>query len=108
MIDAYYTIRPTIVEQTVRQEKVVDVQPVVHREVIAPEVHHVEKHSYEKVPTTGPSSITHQAVVEETVKPHIINEVQPVVHREVPVVNVQHVEQHISEHIVKPTVHTKV
>jgi hypothetical protein len=100
-------VHPTIVQQTARPERIVEVQPVVHREIDAPQVHVIEKHMYEQVRSTGPSVITNRAIVEETVKPRIIEEIQPVVHREVPAPFVERVEQHVTEHIVQPTTTTK-
>lgn len=100
-------VRQTIVEQTTRPEKIVEVQPVIHREIEAPQVHIIEKHMYETVPSTGPSVVTNQAIVQETVKPRIIEEIQPVVHREIPQTFVERVEQHVTEHIAQPTVTTK-
>jgi len=100
-------VHPTIVQQTSRPEKIVEVQPVVHREIDAPQVRVIEKHLYETVPSTGPGMITKQAIVEETVRPHIIEEVQPVIHREVPAPFVERVEQHVTEHLVRPTTTTK-
>lgn len=100
-------VRPTIVDQTMRPERIVEVQPVIHREIDAPQVRVVEKHLYETVPSAGPSTITNAPIIQETVKPRIIEEVQPVVHREVPAPFVEKVEQHVTEHIVKPTVTTK-
>jgi len=99
-------IRPTIVEETVRRDKVVEVQPIIHRQVDVSEVHHIERHVYEKVPNTGPSVITRQAVVEETIQPHITEELTTVVHREVPAPYIVHEEKHLSEHIIRPPVHT--
>jgi len=100
-------IRPTIVEQTTRPERIVEVQPVIHRDIEAPQVRVIEKHVYETVPSTGPSTITRQAIVQETVKPRIIEEVQPVIHREVPAPFIEQVQQHVTEHIVRPTTTTK-
>lgn len=100
-------VHPTIIEQTSRPEKIVEIQPVVHREIDAPQVHVIEKHMYETVPSTGPGMITKQAIVEETVRPRIIEEVQPVIHREVPAPFVERVEQHVTEHLVRPTTTTK-
>lgn len=100
-------VRPTIVQQTTRAEKIVEVQPVVHREISAPQVHVIEKHLYETVPSTGPNVITNRPIIEETVKPRIIEEIQPVVHREVPAPFVERVEQHVTERITQPTTMTK-
>jgi len=99
--------RATVVEQTSRPERIVEVQPVIHREIDAPEVHVIEKHLYEKVPSTGPNLVTRQTIVEETVRPKIIEEIQPVVHRSVPAPFIEHVEQHVSEHVTQPVVSTK-
>lgn len=100
-------MNPTVVDQTVRKETVVEIQPVIHRMVEEPEIHVVEKHIYEKVPAMGPTTITKQAIVEETVKPRIIEEIQPVLHRDVPAPFIKHVEEHITEHEVRPTIHTR-
>lgn len=97
----------TVIEQTMRPEKIVEVQPVIHRQVDAPQVHVIEKHMYEQVRSTGPNVITNAAIVEETVRPRIIEEIQPVVHREVPAPFVERVEQHVTEHITQPTTMTK-
>jgi len=71
--------RPAIIEHTSHPEKIVEVQPVV-REIVQPQVHVIEKHLHETVP----SVITKPTIVEETVKPRIIEVVQRVIHREVP------------------------
>jgi tetratricopeptide (TPR) repeat protein len=96
-----------IVEQTTRPERIVEVQPVIHREIEKPEVHVIEKHTYEQVRSAGPTMITKNAIVEETVRPTIIEEIQPVVHREVPAPFVERVEQHVTEHITQPTTMVK-
>jgi len=99
---------PTVVQETVRPEKVTQVQPVIHREIDAPEVHVIEKHLYERVPSAGlPGIVTKQPIIEEVVHPRIIEEVQPVLHRNVPAPFLERVEQHTTEHIVQPTVSTK-
>jgi len=100
-------MHPTIIQQTSRPEKIVEVQPVVHREIEAPQVHIIEKHSYESVASTGPSVITNQAIVQETIHPRVIEEVQPVIHRSVPAPFVEHIEQHVTEHFTQPTTMTK-
>jgi len=99
-------IRPTIVEETIRREKVIEIQPIVHRRVDVPEVHHIEKHVYEKLPPAGPALITKQTIIEETVQPHITEDIRTVVHREVPQQYIVHEEKHLTEHIIKPTIHT--
>jgi len=99
-------VKPTIVEETIRHDKVVEIQPIVHRHVEAPEIHHIEQHVYEKLPPVGPSRIVKQPVIEETIQPHITEEVRTVVHREVPAPYVVHEEQHITENLVRPTIHT--
>jgi len=100
-------VHPTVVQQTMRPEKITEVQPVIHRDVEAPQVHVIEKHMYEQVRSTGPNFVTNQPIIEETVRPRIIEEIQPVVHREVPAPFVEHVEQHVTEHITQPTTMTK-
>lgn len=64
--------RPTVIQQTSRPEKIVEVQPVVHREIDQPQVHVVEKHSYEQVRSAGPGVITNQPIVQETIHPRVI------------------------------------
>lgn len=101
-------VRPARIEQTTRIEKVVEMQPVIHRQVDAPQVRIIEQHTYEAAPMVGPSIVTNPTIVEEVVKPRIIEEVQPVIHREVPAPVLQRVEQHIQEHVVQPAVTNKV
>jgi len=100
-------MHPTIVQQTMRPERILEVQPVVHREIEKPEVHIVEKHMFERVPSAGPGVITNAPLVQETVHPKIVEEIQPVVHREVPAPFIERVEQHVSEKVVIPTTTTK-
>jgi len=47
-------VRPTIVEQTMRAEKITEVQPIIHREIDQTQVRVLEKHLYETVPSAGP------------------------------------------------------
>jgi len=98
---------PTVLQQTARPEKVTEVQPIIHREIDAPQVHLIEKHLYERVPSSGPGIITNQAIVQETIHPKIIEEVQPVLHRNVPAPFLERVEQHTTEFITQPTTSTK-
>jgi len=100
-------VHATIVQQTTRPEKITEVQPVIHREIDAPQVRVIEKHVYETVPSQGPAVVTNAAIVQETIKPRVIEEIQPVVHREVPAPFVERVEQHVTEHITQPAVVTK-
>lgn len=102
-----HIVKPVIVEETFRPEKIIEVQPVIHREVQAPEVHHIERHIYEKVEATGSHLITNKPIVEEVIRPHIIEEVQEIVHRELPAPVIEKVEKHITELEVLPTLHTK-
>jgi len=96
-------MHPTIVEQTTRPEKIVEVQPVIHRDVDHTQVHLIQQHSYQTAPPLGPGVITKPTIVQETVHEHIINEVQPVLHREVPVPVLEQVQRHTTEHLVAPT-----
>jgi hypothetical protein len=100
-------VKPVIVEETFRPEKIVEIQPVIHREIRAPEVHHIERHIYEKVEAQGPHVVTNKPIIEETIKPVIVQEVQEIVHRELPAPYVEKVEKHVSELEVMPTLHTK-
>jgi len=96
-------VRPTVIEQTARPERILEVQPVVHRDIDQPQVHIVERHSFESVPSTGPAVINRPAVIQETIHPRVIEEVQPVIHRQVPAPFIERVEQHTSEHLTQPT-----
>jgi len=100
-------VMPVIIEETFRPEKIVEVQPVIHREVRAPEIHHIERHIYEKVEAVGPHVVTNKPIIEEVIKPVIIEEVQEVIHRELPAPYVEKIEQHVTEVEVMPTLHTK-
>jgi len=93
--NTHYT--PIVAEQTMRPEKIVEVQPVVHRQVDAPQVHVIEKHM---VPSTGSQVLTNMPIIEETVSPQIIEEIQPIVHHNR---CASFVEQHVAEHITQPT-----
>jgi len=96
-----------IIEQTTRPEKILEVQPVIHRDVEKPEVHIVEHHIYESIPSTQPAVVTKEPILQETVHQTVVEEIQPFVHREVPVPVIEHVEQHITEKVVAPTTVTK-
>jgi len=98
--------KPAIVEEKVRVDRVVEVQPVIHREVDQPIIHHVEKHIVE-APAPNMGGVFRAApVVEEHVNRHVVDEVHPVIHREVAVPQVERVEEHIVERVSAPPVHT--
>jgi len=98
--------QPAIIDERVRVDKVVEVQPVVHREIDQPVIHHVEKHITE-APAPNMGGVFRAApVVEESVHRHVVEEVQPVIHREVSVPQVQRVEEHITEHVAAPSINT--
>jgi len=99
-------VKPTIIKETFRPQKITEIQPIIQREVTAPEVHHIERHIYEKV-ETGATTITNQPIVQEVIKPVIVEEVQEIIHREVPAPYVERVEKVTEELEVLPTVHTK-
>jgi len=99
-------VKPTVIKETFRPQKITEIQPIIEREVTAPEVHHIEKHIYEKV-ETGSATITNQPIVREVIKPVIVEEVQEIIHREVPAPYVEKVEKITEELEVLPTVHTK-
>jgi hypothetical protein len=94
-----------IVQETVRNDRVVEVQPVVHREVDQNVVHHIEKHYHEAAPSMA-GVVERQAVVQQQVHTNVVNEIQPVIHRERVVPVVERSEQHLTQHIVQPTIHT--
>jgi len=103
---AQEVILPVVVENTERVDRVTEVQPVVHRIIEQPQVHHVEQHTYETAPSAS-GTVQMQPIIQETVIPRQVNEIQEVVHREVPVVQVNRVEEHITENAVLPTIYTK-
>jgi len=99
-------ILPTVVETVERVDVVNEIQPVVHRVIEQPTIHHVEQHVYEAAPSAS-GSVQLQPIIQETIVPKVVNEIQEVIHREVPVVQVNRVEEHVTENIVLPTVYTK-
>jgi len=101
-----HVVKPTIVKESFHPEKIVEVQPVIHREIQAPEVHHIKKHVYEKV-EVEPTVFTNQPIIEEVIKPHIVEEVQEIVHRELPAPFIEKVENLTEEVEIMPTIHTK-
>lgn len=64
--------RAPIVQETVRQDRVVEVQPVLHREVDKNIVHHIEKHSFESAPSQG-GVIERQPIVEQQMHTSVVN-----------------------------------
>jgi len=100
-------VKPVIVQETFRPEKIIEVQPVIHREVQAPEIHHIERHVYEKIEATGSHVVTNKPIVNEVIRPHIIEEVQEIIHRELPAPYVEKVQEHLTETEILPTLHTK-
>jgi len=100
--------RAPIIKKTYREQKVVEVQPIIHRTIEVPHVHHIEHHVYEIVSHTGPNVITKEPIIHETIEPHFVNEVETIIHKEVAEPFIVHEEKHISEHIVRPTITTKV
>jgi hypothetical protein len=94
-----------IVQETVRQDRVVEVQPVVHREVDKNIVHHIEKHIVETAPSQS-GIIERQPIIEQQLHTNVINEIQPIIHRERAVPIVERTEQHLSQRVVEPTIHT--
>ena len=95
-----------IIQETVRQDRIVEVQPVVHREVDKNVVHHIEKHIQEpRAPSMG-GVIERNPLVEQNVHTNVVNEIQPVIHRERVVPVAERVEEHLTQRVVEPTVHT--
>lgn len=98
-------ISAPIVQETVRNDRVVEVQPVLHREVDQNIVHHIEKHYHEHAPTQG-GVIERQPVVQQQIHTNLVHEIQPIIHRERVIPVVERTEQHLTQHIVQPTIHT--
>lgn len=96
-----------LVEETVRKDRLVQVQPVIHQEVEKEEIHHIVKHINEAPAPSVAGTVTLKPVVQEHVHTHVIEEIHPVIHREIVVQEVERVEEHITEHIVAPTKHVQ-
>jgi len=103
---AQTVVHAPIVQETVRNDRITEVQPVLHREVDKNIVHHVEKHINEaRAPNMG-GVVEKNAIVEQQVHTNVVNEIQPVIHRERVVPVTERVEQHLSQRVVEPTIHT--
>jgi len=94
-----------IVQETVRNDRIVEVQPVVHREVDKNVVHHIEKH-YSEVAPSQAGMVERAPIVQQEIHTNVVNEIQPIIHRERVVPVVERAEQHLTEHVVAPTIHT--
>ena len=95
-----------IIQETVRQDRVLEVQPVVHREVDKNVVHHIEKHIQEPSAPSMGGVIERNPLVQQNVHTNVVNEIQPVIHRERVVPVAERVEEHKMQRIVEPTIHT--
>eukprot|EP01111_Echinosteliopsis_oligospora_P001547 TRINITY_DN122_c0_g1_i1.p1 TRINITY_DN122_c0_g1~~TRINITY_DN122_c0_g1_i1.p1 ORF type:complete len:186 (-),score=45.96 TRINITY_DN122_c0_g1_i1:211-768(-) len=104
--DATTKVNAPIVEETVRTDKVVEVQPVIHREVERPVINHIEKHINEGAAPSMSGTVQMAPVVETHTHTHVINEVQPIIHREVAAVQVDRVEEHQTQRVVEAPIHT--
>lgn len=99
-------VNAPIIQETVRQDKIIEVQPVVHREVDKNVVHHIEKHIQEAPAPNMGGVVEKQAIVQQNIHTNVINEVQPIIHRERVVPVTERVEQHLTQRVVEPTIHT--
>eukprot|EP01111_Echinosteliopsis_oligospora_P004367 TRINITY_DN16_c3_g2_i1.p1 TRINITY_DN16_c3_g2~~TRINITY_DN16_c3_g2_i1.p1 ORF type:complete len:437 (+),score=117.78 TRINITY_DN16_c3_g2_i1:75-1385(+) len=104
---AQTVVAQPIVQETIRQDRVVEVQPIIHRDVERPVVNHIERHINEPAPMSRAGTVQHGAIVQETFHDRIVNEIQPVIHREVAIPQVEQVQQHYVEHIVANPQHTR-
>eukprot|EP01111_Echinosteliopsis_oligospora_P016397 TRINITY_DN67_c0_g1_i1.p1 TRINITY_DN67_c0_g1~~TRINITY_DN67_c0_g1_i1.p1 ORF type:complete len:223 (-),score=50.60 TRINITY_DN67_c0_g1_i1:88-675(-) len=100
------TVRAPVVQETVRTDKIVEIQPVVHREVERPIINHIERHIAEPAAPHLDRTVGLAPVVETHVHSTVINEVQPIIHREVANVQVNRVEEHLTERFVEAPIHT--
>ena len=99
-------VHAPVVQETVRNDRLVEVQPILHREVDKNVVHHIEKHINEpRAPSMG-GVVERNPLVQQQVHTNVVNEIQPVIHRERVVPVAERVEQHLQQRIVEPTVHT--
>ncbi len=62
-----------VVQETVRTDRVVEVQPVVHREIEQPIVHHVEEHIVERAPPSMAGVVQRPPIVEEHTHTRVVN-----------------------------------
>jgi len=99
-------VKPAIVQETVRTDTLIEVQPILHREIDQQRIHHVEQHITERAAPAMGGTVKLTPIVQETVHTNVVEEVQPVIHREIATRQVERVEEHISEHIAAPTIHT--
>ena len=99
-------VNAPIIQETVRNDRVVEVQPVIHRSVDHNVVHHIEKHITEASAPAMGGTYQRNPLVTQTVHTNVVNEIQPVIHRERVVPVAERVEQHHMQRVVEPTVHT--
>lgn len=64
--------RAPIVQESVRQDKVLEVQPILHREVDKNIVHHIEKHTVERAPSQS-GVIERQPIIEQNLHTNVVN-----------------------------------
>jgi len=98
--------KPVIIEETVRTDKIVEIQPIITRHVEQPIVHRVESHVYQPAAPAPAGEVTKAPIVNEVIHPHIVNEVQEVIHKEVSQLSLEHIEQASEEHVTRPTLFT--
>lgn len=60
-------------QETIRQDRIVEVQPVIHREVDKNVVHHIEKHITEGPAPSMGGVIERPPLVEQRVVTNVIN-----------------------------------
>lgn len=70
--DIHWINRPAIIDEKVRTDRVVEVQPVIHKEIEQPVVHHVEQHIVEPAAPNVGGVIRNTPIVEEHVKTKVI------------------------------------
>eukprot|EP00026_Physarum_polycephalum_P010501 Phypoly_transcript_10665.p1 GENE.Phypoly_transcript_10665~~Phypoly_transcript_10665.p1 ORF type:complete len:196 (+),score=29.45 Phypoly_transcript_10665:617-1204(+) len=95
-----------VIQETVRTDRVVEVQPILHRNVDHNIVHHIERHIQEPAAPPMGGVYERNPIVEQTVQMNVVNEIQPIIHRERVVPVSERVETHLMERVAEPTVHT--
>lgn len=65
-------LRPAIVDEKVRVDKVVEVQPVIHREIEQPVVRHVEQHIVEPAAPNVGGTVKKAPIIEEHVHTTVV------------------------------------
>jgi len=96
-----------VIQEHIRNDRIVEVQPVLHRNVDQTVVHHIERHIHEpSAPNQGGAVYERNPIVQQSFHTNIVHEVQPIIHRERVVPVSERVETHLMQRVAEPTIHT--